>query len=139
MKFHDQTYLRAEHLLKHGKYIAAKVTIENIVEDCPIKRGDKDAFTIGLAFAKSDKILGLNKTNYSLICWELGEGKPQDWIGKQITLVVRLVRNKKLNEPAIRVWPTLPHARAQVREQMGTEITDEWYSKNMPQETKVGE
>ena len=139
MKYNDQPYLRAEHLLKHGKYIAAKVTIEDIVEDCPIKRGDKDGQTIGLSFAKSDKILGLNKTNYSLVCWELGEGKPQDWIGKQITLVVRLVRNKKLNEPAIRVWPTMPHSRAQVREQMGTEITDEWYAKNMPQETKVGE
>jgi hypothetical protein len=132
MKYTDQTYLRAEHLLKNGKYIAAKVTIEDIVEDCPIKRGDKDGQTIGLAFAKSDKILGLNKTNYSLVCWELGEGKPQDWIGKQITLVVRLVRNKKLIEPAIRVWPTMPHSRAQVREQMGIEITDEWYSKNMP-------
>jgi hypothetical protein len=133
MKYTDQTYLRAEHLLRNGKYIAAKVTIEDIVEDCPIKRGDKDGVTIGLAFAKSDKILGLNKTNYSLVCWELGEGKPQDWIGKQITLVVRLVRNKKLTEPAIRVWPTMQHSRAQVREQMGTEITDEWYAKNMTQ------
>ena len=129
MKFNDHVYLRAEHLLKAGKFISAKVTIADIIDECPIKRGDKDAQTIGLAFAKSDKILGLNKTNYSLVCWELGEGKPQDWIGKQITLVVRLVRNKKVNEPAIRVWPTTSHPRSQVREQMGTEILDEWYAR----------
>jgi hypothetical protein len=130
MKFKDHIYLRAEHLLKSGKYIAAKVTIEDIVEDCPIKRGDKDAFTVGLSFAKSDKILGLNKTNYSLICWELGEGRPQDWIGKQVTLAVRLVRNKKVVEPAIRIWPTKPHPNLRVREQMGSEITDNWYEQS---------
>ena len=132
MKFNDHIYLRSEHLLKGGRFISAKVTISDIIEECPIKRGDKDSQTIGLAFAKSDKILGLNKTNYSLVCWELGEGKPQDWIGKQITLVVRLIRNKKLLEPGIRVWPTTPHPNSRIREQMGTEILDEWYSKQQP-------
>ena len=129
MKYTDQVYLRAEHLLKGGRYATVKVTIENIIEDCPIKRGDKDASTIGLAFQKSDKILGLNRTNHSLVCWELGEGRPQDWVGKSITLVVRLVRNKKVVEPAIRVWPTKPHPNIRVREQMGTEITEDWYGK----------
>jgi len=130
-KYNGEIYLRAEHLLKQGKYIAAKVTIADIVEDCPIKRGDKDGSTIGLLFEKSDKVLGLNHSNFSLVCWELGEGKPADWIGKSITLCVRLVRNKKLFEPAIRVWPTVPHPNIRVREQMGSEITDEWYTKRV--------
>jgi hypothetical protein len=129
MKYTNQTYLRAEHLLKGGKYATVKVTIEDIIEDCPIKRGETTSTTIGLAFSKSDKILGLNKTNHSLACWELGEGRPQDWIGKSLVLCVRLVRNKKIVEPAIRIWPTKPHPNARVREQMGSEITEDWYGK----------
>ena len=52
-KYNGETYLRAEHLLKNGKYISVKVTIADIVEDCPIKKGDKDAKTVGLIFEKS--------------------------------------------------------------------------------------
>jgi hypothetical protein len=128
VKYSGQQYLRAEHLLHGGKYISASVTISAVIDDCPIKKGDKEAQTIGLAFEKSDKVLGLNRTNFSNCCWELGEGKPESWVGKKITLVVRLVRNKSLVEPAIRVWPTKPHPNARVREQMGQEITAEWYA-----------
>jgi hypothetical protein len=127
--YSGETYLRAEHLLKNGRYIAARVTISDIVEGCPIKRGDKDGITIGLAFEKSDKILGLNKTNVSLLCWDLGEGKPQDWVGKQISLVVRLVGNKKLTEPAIRIWPKVMPPNDRIRKFMGSEITEDWYPK----------
>jgi hypothetical protein len=129
LKYNGEQYLRAEHLLKDGKYISAKVTIKAVVDDCPIKRGDKDGSTIGIVFEKSDKVFGLNRTNFSLLCWELGEGSPERWIGKQVTLVVRLVRNRKLVEPAIRVWPTKQHPNMRVREQMGDEITEDWYGK----------
>lgn len=128
-KYNGETYLRAEHLLRNGRYVAARVTIADIVEDCPIKRGDKDATTTGLAFEKSDKILGLNKTNVSLLCWELGEGKPSDWIGKQITLAVRLVANKKATEPAIRIWPKVMPPNDRIRKFMGSEILEDWYPK----------
>ena len=129
MKYNGEAYLRAEHLLRGGKYVAATVTISRIVDDCPIKRGEKDGLTQGLAFEKTDKILGLNKTNYSLVCWELGEGLPENWIGKKITLVARLVRNKKVIEPGIRVWPKIEPPNARLREHLGAEITDEWYRK----------
>lgn len=130
MKYADQQYLRAEHLLHKGRYVAARVTIKDIVTDCPIKKGDKDGFTTGIAFEKSDKVLGLNKTNFSMICWSTGEGKPEAWIGKQITLVVRLVRNRKVIEPGIRVWPDKPMPNSRVREQLGEEITEDWYKRN---------
>ena len=132
MKFNDHIYLRAEHLLKGGRFIAARVTIADIIEDCPMKRGNRESMRTGLAFVKSDKILGLNATNYSLVCWELGDGRPQDWIGKTITLVVRLVTDNRTRQlqPAIRVWPTKPHPRSAVREQMGSEITDNWYEQS---------
>jgi len=130
MKFNGEQYLRAEHLLRNGKYVAAKVKVCGVIEDCPIKRGDKDGSTIGLRFENSDKVLGLNRTNHSLICWETGEGKPERWVGHTITLVVRLVRNKKLLEPAIRIWPTKQHPNIRVREQLGAEITNDWYDQN---------
>jgi hypothetical protein len=128
MNYNGQTYLRAEHLLKDGRYRPVKVTISGIVEKCPVKKGDQDGETIGVAFEKSEKILGLNKTNYSLLCWVMGEGNHANWVGKQVTLVVRLIRNKKLFEPAIRVWPDRPHPNARVREQMGEEIKEDWYT-----------
>ena len=129
-KYNAETYLRSEHLLKDGRFISAKVTISEIIEGCPVKRGDKDASVIGLAFNGSDKVLGLNTTNFNLLCWEIGSGKPEDWIGKSVQLVVRLIRNKKLVEPGIRVWPAKPHPNSRVREQMGQEITAEWYGKD---------
>ncbi len=130
MIYSGQQYLRAEHLMHGGKYIAATVTVSGVIEDCPIKRGDKDGVTTGLAFEKSDKVLGLNRTNYSLCCWETGEGKPELWIGRKIMLVVRLVRNRKLLEPAIRVWPRRVHPCVRVRDQLGEEITAAWYAEN---------
>lgn len=129
-QYKGEKYLRSEHLFRNGKYVAAHVTIEEVIENCPIKRGDEDGVTLGLQFAKSDKVLGLNATNFAQVCWETGEGKPENWIGKKLVLAVRLVRNRKLMEPGIRVWPTTPHPNSRVREQMGTEVTDDWYEKN---------
>lgn len=127
--YKDEQYLRSEHLLRDGKYQSVVVTIADIVWDCPIKKGDKESTTKGLAFIGSEKVLGLNRTNESNVCLETGEGKPESWIGKKIQLVVRLVRNKKVEEPAIRVWPSKPIPRGQVRDQMGREIPDDWYPK----------
>lgn len=128
-QYKDEPYLRSEHLLRDGKYQSPFVEIADIVYNCPVKKGDKDSATIGLAFVGSDKVLGLNRTNESMLCWVTGQGKPDNWIGHKIQLVVRLVRNKKVEEPAIRIWSTRPHPRGQVRDQMGAEIKDEWYGK----------
>ena len=133
--YKDEPYLRAEHLLRDGKYKAATVEIADVVYDCPGKKGDKDKMMKGLAFVGSDKVLGLNTTNESLVCWQTGDNRPDKWIGKKIQLVVRLVRNKKLEEPAIRVWPSTPVPNVRIRDQMGKEIPDSWYGTTM-QETK---
>jgi hypothetical protein len=130
MKYNGEQYLRAEHLLRDGKYIAAQVKISGIVEGCPLNNGKE---TMGLAFEKSDKVLGLNKTNYNMLCWELGDGIPQLWVGKSVLLVVRLIWNKKLklHEPAVRIWPTVKHPNiTRLADFLGIEITDEWYAKN---------
>ncbi len=66
--FKDEQYLRAEHLLRDGKYQAVIVEIADIIWNCPIKKGDKETTTIGVTFAGSEKVLGLNRTNESLIC-----------------------------------------------------------------------
>lgn len=128
--YKDEQYLRSEHLLRDGKYVSAEVEVSEIVYDFPMKKGDKDITGIALAFKGSDKVLGLNRTNESMLCFVTGQGKPENWVGKKIQLVVRMVRNKKVEEPAIRVWSPRPHPRGQVRDHMGKEITEDWYKAN---------
>lgn len=141
--YNDEPYLRSEHLLKNGKYHAVSVEIEDIVHDCPGKNGEKDKIMMGLAFKNATKILGLNKTNESLVCIETGSGNPTDWIGKKIMLVVRLIANKrqKTVEPAIRVWPSCDHKklRAQVRDNLGQPVPDNWYQTEDGKSQESGE
>lgn len=127
--YKDEPYLRSEHLLRDGKYQAVTVEVADIVYDCPGKVGKKDKVMLGVAFVGTNKVLGLNKTNDSLMCLQTGHGKPESWIGHKIQLVVRLVPNKseKVDEPAIRVWPSKPIPNGRIRDQMGKEITEEWY------------
>lgn len=126
--YKDEPYLRSEHLLRDGKYQAVTVEIADVIYECPGKKGEKDKLMKGLAFVGTDKVLGLNVTNESLVCLQTGHGRPEKWIGHKILLVVRLVANKKLkvDEPAIRVWPTKAIPRAQIRDQMGKEIPADW-------------
>lgn len=128
-KFKSEPYLRAEHLLKDGKYVSALIEIVDIVYDCPKKKlgSTEMGKMLGLAIKGTDKILGLCATNEGMVAHITGCGNPPDWIGKKVQLVVRLAGNKK--EPAIRVWPGRgnPHPNNRVREQMGEEITEEWY------------
>lgn len=130
--YKDEPYLRSEHLLKDGKYQSCTVEIADIIYDCPGKKGEKDKMMKGLAFKGSDKVLGLNVTNESLVCLQTGHGRPENWVGHKIQLVVRLISNRKLKveEPAIRVWPTKPIPRAQIRDQMGRDIPEGWYGVN---------
>lgn len=134
--YNDEPYLRAEHLLRDGKYQAVTVEIADIVYECPSKKGDRDGIMKGLAFVGTDKVLGLKPTNESLLCIQTGNGKPESWIGHKIQLVVRIVRNKKLVEPAIRIWPSKPVPNGRIRDQMGKEITDEWYGTNSTKQEK---
>lgn len=145
-QYADEQYLRAEHLLHDGKYRAVTVEISDVVWGCKVKKGDKDAVTIGLAFKGSDKVLGLNRTNEGMVCHVTGQGNHDKWIGHKIQLVVRLVsryvkkegaiKKELVWEPAIRVWSAIPHPRGQVRDQMGKEITESWYGANTPADTK---
>lgn len=133
-KYKDEPYLRAEHLLHDGKYVAATVTIADVVYDCPGKSGEKMKLMKGLAFANSEKVFGLNKTNESLVCIQTGHGKPEKWVGCKVQLVVRLVERfigkQKVEEPAIRVWPNKPIPNGRLRDEMGKEITEAWYAAN---------
>lgn len=132
--YRDEPYLRSEHLLRDGKYVSCIVEIGDIVYDCPGKKGDKDKLMLGLAFQGTNKVLGLNVTNESVLCIDTGHGKPEQWIGHKIMLVVRLIPNKrkKLREPAIRIWTKKPIPNGRILDQMGEEITDSWYASNQP-------
>lgn len=127
--YKDEPYLRAEHLLKDGRYVSCVVEIADVVYECPGKKGNKDKLMKGLAFKGSDKVLGLNVTNESLVSIQTGQGKPENWIGHKIQLVVRLVPNRtnKTDEPAIRIWPSKPVPNGRIRDQMGKEISADWY------------
>lgn len=138
--YKDEPYLRSEHLLRDGKYQAVDVTIADVVYDCPGKKGEKNKLMKGLAFVGTDKVLGLNVTNESLICVQTGHGKPDNWIGHKIQLVVRLIddKRKKVEEPAIRVWPSKPIPNGRIRDQMGREIPEEWYGTVKKETTENG-
>jgi len=135
----NEEYLRAENLLKNGRYLTTRVTVSDIVKACPKGGGKDDKQTkrkmLGLAFEGKDRVLGLNATNYGVMCWEHGEGNPIEWVGKKVTLSVRLYYNKKTKvlEPAIRILPTRPLQNVRLIEQMGIEIDEEWYAANMPE------
>jgi hypothetical protein len=134
--YKDEPYLRSEHLLKDGKYQSVIVEIADVVFNCPGKKGEKDKMMKGLAFVGTDKVLGLNVTNESLVCLQTGHGNPEKWIGHKVQLVARLIANKKLkvDEPAIRIWPSKPIPNGRIRDQMGKEIKDDWYGTEKPKE-----
>ena len=138
-----ERYLRADHLMKGGKFIAVKVKIEAVVHGLPAKIMGKDAsdatgkgvkYMPGLVFEGKEKVMGLNTSNESLLCWETGEGNWPGWIGKEILLVVRLVKSYNAQKrafediPCIRIWPRQPHPNGRVRDQMGVEVPDSWYA-----------
>lgn len=141
--YKGERYLRADHLMKGGKFIAVKVKISDVIHGLPAKIMGKDAsdpdgkgvkFMPGIVFEGKDKTLGLNTTNESNLCWETGEGNWPGWIGKEILLVVRLVKSYNAQKrafeeiPCIRIWPRQPHPNGRVRDQMGVEVPDSWYA-----------
>ncbi len=101
-------FLRALDLLKGGKIVSPKVTIQTFFEPNHFRSAatqeliDKPA----VKFSGSDKILVLNKTNAAIIHFNSGfspeEG--ENWIGRVIQLEVRLVRGKQGKiSPGIRI------------------------------------
>lgn len=126
--YKDEPYLRAEHLLQDGKYRSVVVEIEDVIHDCPGKKGERDKLMLGLVFKGKQKVLGLNVTNESLVCLQTGNGSPEKWIGHKIQLVVRLIPNKrkKIDEPAIRIWPSKPIPNWRIQDQMGKEVPEGW-------------
>jgi hypothetical protein len=105
-KYANEEYLRAEHLLKDGKYRTVQLPIEAVIEGCPLQRKLKATQGFGLRFKGATKILGLGATNYSLVCASTGESDPANWIGKTIRIEVRRVRSQAGGtQPAIRIIP----------------------------------
>lgn len=125
-----EPYLRAEHLLRDGRYRSVTVKVSDIVYNCTGKNFDgSNKKMLGLAFEGREKILGLNVTNENLMAWVAGDGDPAAWKGHEIQLVVRLIDNKKdrVKEPAIRIWPSKPHPNKRVRDEMGADVGEDWY------------
>ena len=140
-----ERYLRSDQLMKNGRFIAVTLTIKDVIHDLPSKimggdNADDDRKGTkkmpGLEFVGFSHVLGLSVTNEALVCWETGEGNYSGWIGKKIQLVVRLVKSynkqaKKFEDiPGIRIWPRRPHPSGRVRDQMGKEVSEDWYRDN---------
>lgn len=144
-----ERYLRADQLMKAGRFISVTFTIKDVVHDLPAKimGGDEELDAAGkkkpttkkmpgIEFVGVSRVLGLNNTNEALLCWETGEGNWPGWIGKKVQLVVRLTKSynkdKRIfeNVPCIRIWPKVPHPSGRVRDQMGIEVPDSWYTEN---------
>ena len=116
----DQSYgsafLYAEDLLSDGKFAKAVVTIEAIHEPGTIQRADKQFVDKrAISFAGKSKMLVLCKTNDSLMKYATGDADPAKWVGKKITIVVRIVDAFGARVPAIRVWPTVPIRKGLVK------------------------
>ena len=101
-------FLYSEDLLKGGEYLAPEVEISEVHPPGTVKcqKGRKtieDKWTIGFKGAK--KMLVLCKTNKTVIHTVTGEEPGPNWIGKKITLEVRIIDSFSKKEPAIRVIP----------------------------------
>ena len=135
----NERYIRSEHLLHGGRFVAVTWTIKEVVYDCPAKRmgakagEDATSKMPGIEFNEAPGyLLGLCKTNESMLCMVTGEGHPAKWSGKKVQLVVRLIRDRKTKTdiPAIRVWSEHPIHLGRVMDQMGRRVDDEWYAAN---------
>jgi hypothetical protein len=106
-KYQNEEYLRAEHLLKDGKYRTVQLPIEAVIEDCPLQRKLEPSKGYAIRFKGATKVLGLGTTNFSLVCASIGESDPANWIGKTLRIEVRKVRGKTkgTTQPAIRIIP----------------------------------
>ncbi len=106
VKYANEEYLRAEHLLKDGRYLSCSLEVESVVEGCPLQRKLKPSQGYGLRFKGKGKILGLGATNFSLMCAVAGDSDPSTWAGKVVRLEVRRVRAQTGGtQPAIRIIP----------------------------------
>lgn len=137
--YQNERYLRSEHLMSGGKYLSVTWTIKDVVFDCPAKRmgaqkGEESTSKMpGIEFVEAPGyVLGLCKTNESMLCMVTGEGHPSKWIGKKIQIVVRLIadRKTKTDIPALRIWTDKPIYLGRVRDQMGRKVDSEWYASN---------
>lgn len=105
-KYNGEEYLKSEHLMKENAYQTWTLEIENVLEGCPMMRGNKKYEGLGLKFKGAKKVLGLVKTNESLCIVTCGDANPEKWIGHKVTLEVREVRDVSGGTtPAIRIIP----------------------------------
>ena len=107
VKYNNEEYLRAEHLLKDGKYKSVQLPIEAVLEGCPLQKKLEPTQGFAIRFKGATKVLGLGTTNFSLACASTGESDPAKWIGKTLRIEVRKVRGKTkgTTQPAIRIIP----------------------------------
>lgn len=99
-------FLYAEDLLINQQYRTVEVEIEQFIPANTIRSADKrliDKPT--LKFKGKDKMLVLCKTSESVLKFVTGEQPGDSWVGKKITLQVRVVDAFGDEVVAIRVIP----------------------------------
>lgn len=115
-------YLYAEDLIAGGVFRKVEVTIAKLHPPGTLQRADKKMIDKpALEFEGKKKLLVFGKTNGCLLIYATGETDSEKWIGKKITLVVRLVDAFGDKVPAIRVLPACAVRRG-LKKLMGEEI-----------------
>lgn len=80
-------YLHAEDLLDAGKWTERTAVVEAVFPPNTIKSADgKLIDKVIVSFQKTNKRMVLGKINTRLVKCALGTAKPDEWIGKQLTL-----------------------------------------------------
>lgn len=80
-------FIEAGDLLRDGKWIEATLTISRVAPAHTLV-GDNEQVVdkVSIGFEKGKKWLPLNKTNLKIVKFETGTAKPDNWIGKTITI-----------------------------------------------------
>ena len=119
---YGSAYLYAEDLLNDGTFAKVEVEIQDVIDSNSLTTADgKLIDKPSLRFAGKSKLLVISKVNQALMKYATGEASPAKWVGKKVTLVVRLVDAFGSKVPAIRVWPNVPIRRGLVK-YVGSEI-----------------
>ena len=101
-----QQFLYAEDLIAKGNFQTVKVRVAEVLAPGTLQTADKKLIDkTTLRFEGKDKALILCKTNEQVMRYVTGQGDPEGWVGKEITLEVRSISAFGGQNIAIRVMP----------------------------------
>ena len=98
----DKRFLSSVDIIGHGKVALTIDRVEKVAK-LEYMTGKEDTNAILIYFKETPKPLKLCKTNIVMIALNLKSSKVADWIGKKISLEVKVVQAFGKQKPAVRV------------------------------------